>query len=36
MMIRNWEKWRPTGLEGANSKALDPQRINKMTFGFIS
>ena len=32
MMIRSWEKWRPIGLKGANGKALDPQRINRIIF----
>ena len=36
MMIRSWEKWRPIGLEGANNKALDPQGIDRITFGLIS
>jgi len=35
-MMRSWEKWRPTGLEGASGRALDPQGIDKTTFGLIS
>ena len=35
-MMRSWEKWRPIGLEGASGKALDPQGINRTTFGLIS
>jgi len=36
MMIRSQEKWRPIGLEGTSSKALDPQGIDKMIFGLTS
>ena len=36
MMIRSWEKWRPTGLEGVNGKALDPQGINRTIFRLVS
>ena len=36
MIIRSWEKWRPTGPEGASGKALDPQGIDKTIFGLIS
>ena len=35
-MIRSREKWKPIGLEGANGKALDPQGINRTTFGPMS
>jgi len=36
MITRDWEKRRPTGLEGANGKALDPQGISRTTFRLIS
>ena len=35
-MTRSREKWMPIGLEGASGKALDPQRINRMTFRLTS
>ena len=35
-MMRSWEKGRPTGLKGINNKALDPQGINRTTFGPIN
>ena len=35
-MTRSQEKWKPIGLEGANSKALDPQGINRTIFKLIS
>ncbi len=36
MIIRSWEKWRPIGLEGTNSRALDPQGIDRTIFGLMS
>ncbi len=36
MIIRSQEKWRPIGSKGANGRALDPQRISRTTFRFIS
>ena len=36
MIMRSWEKWRPIGLKGANSRALDFQGINRTTFGLMS
>ena len=35
-MMRSWEKGRPTRLEGASGKALDPQGIGRMAFRLIS
>ena len=35
-MTRSQEKWRPIGPKGASGKALDPQGINRTTFGLMS
>jgi len=36
IIMRSWEKWRLIEPEGVSGKALDPQRISRTTFGFIS
>ena len=35
-IIRSQEKWRPTRPKKASGKALNPQGINRMIFGFIN
>ena len=36
VITRSWEKWRPIRPKGANSRALNPQGINRTTFRFIN